>query len=95
MLPKPLKQGLDVWLKDPAQRIEPFQPSPTSPLLQANFTQLDQERGDQILGFIHDMSQVDQQAQQIKTAYRGRLKPGVAHQLRIPPGPSTHTVQPR
>src|SRR5690606_39683687 len=70
MLPKPPRKGLETWLKNPSLRISPFQASPTSPLLQANFTQLDQERGDQILVFIEDMSKVTQQAQQMKLADR-------------------------
>ncbi|GHD48506.1 two-component system, NtrC family, sensor histidine kinase PilS [Marinobacter persicus] len=93
VLPPAVKEGLAAWRENPDQRIEPFQATPTSPLLQATFTELDQEQGDQTLVFVEDLSKITQQAQQMKLASLGRLTASIAHEIRNPLGAISHAGQ--
>jgi len=92
-LPQSLREGLTAWLANPNLRIRPFQASPTAPLLQASFTQLDHNSGDLVLVFIEDMSKITQQAQQMKLASLGRLTASIAHEIRNPLGAISHAAQ--
>lgn len=93
VLPIALLEGLTAWKENPRKRTEPCQIQPTSPMIQASFTRLDEENSDLILVFIEDLSKVTQQAQQMKLASLGRLTASIAHEVRNPLGAISHAAQ--
>lgn len=93
VLPIALLEGLAAWKENPRKRPDPCQIQPTSPMIQASFTRLDEENSDLVLVFIEDLSKVTQQAQQMKLASLGRLTASIAHEVRNPLGAISHAAQ--
>jgi len=93
LLPASLLTGFKSWLLHPQQSIAPFQPTSTSPPIQATFAHLDQNTGELVLVFLEDISRVTQQAQQMKLASLGQLTASIAHEIRNPLGAISHAAQ--
>lgn len=93
VLPPRLLEDLEQWLASPRHRPALFRPEPSSPEVRVNFSRLAGEADTDVIVFVEDNAELQQQAQRLKLAALGRLSASIAHEIRNPLGAISHAAQ--
>jgi len=81
------------WKDTGLHRATPFQVVADSPLVIANFRELQPSSQREALVFVEDYSPITQYAQSLKLTSLGRLTASIAHEIRNPLGAMSHAAQ--
>lgn len=93
-LPEPLLERLKSWREETSSRTQPFHIRPTTPEILINFSAVRADEVDSdVVIFLEDTAEMQQQAQQLKLAELGRLSANIAHEIRNPLGAISHAAQ--
>ena len=93
-LPQPLAKHMQDWRENTNYRTRPFQVNGETPEIRINFSAVRANEPDgDVIVFIEDTGEIQQQAQQLKLAALGRLSASIAHEIRNPLGAIAHAAQ--
>jgi two-component system, NtrC family, sensor histidine kinase PilS len=88
----PLARQLNLWRRNQNHSLKKFKNTATGPSLLPNISTIDDNQ-EQIIIFLEDTTQLNQQAQSLKLASLGRLTASIAHEIRNPLGALSHAAQ--
>ncbi len=93
-LPASVIKHINEWRDNTNYRARPFQVTGETLEIRTNFSAVRAKEPDgDVIVFIEDTGEIQQQAQQLKLAALGRLSASIAHEIRNPLGAIAHAAQ--